>query len=43
MMSKYTVGGLFSGVGGLELAFEMAGFKVSWSNEMDEDAKKSSY
>ena len=39
-MSKYTVGGLFSGVGGLELAFEMAGFEVSWSNEMDEDACK---
>ena len=30
-MSKYTVGGLFSGIGGLELAFQEAGFKISWS------------
>ena len=28
---KYTVGGLFSGVGGLEKAFELADFKISWA------------
>ena len=39
-MSKYTVGGLFSGIGGLELAFQEAGFKISWSNELDNDACK---
>ena len=39
-MSRYTVGGLFSGIGGLELAFENAGFKISWSNELDDDACK---
>jgi DNA (cytosine-5)-methyltransferase 1 len=31
----YTVGGLFSGVGGIELGFEQAGFKIEWSNEID--------
>ena len=31
----YTVGGLFSGIGGIELGFEKAGFKVIWSNELD--------
>ena len=29
---KFTVGGLFSGVGGIELAFERAGFDISWAN-----------
>jgi len=32
---KYTVGGLFSGVGGLERAFEMSGYQVTWANEID--------
>ena len=30
-----TVGGLFSGIGGIELGFEKAGFKILWSNEND--------
>ena len=33
-----TVGSLFSGVGGIDLAFQQAGFKISWSNEIDKDA-----
>ena len=36
--NKYTVGGLFSGVGGIELGFEKAGYKISWSNEYDKNA-----
>lgn len=32
-----TVGGLFSGIGGIELGFEQAGFKIIWSNEIDEN------
>ena len=35
---KYTVGGLFSGVGGLEKAFEMSGYQVTWANEIDKHA-----
>ena len=31
----FTVGGLFSGIGGIETGFEKAGFKISWSNEND--------
>ena len=31
----FTVGGLFSGIGGIELGFEQAGFKIEWSNEVD--------
>lgn len=30
--------GLFSGVGGIELGFQNAGFNVIWSNEIDEKA-----
>ena len=37
-MKSLTVGGLFSGVGGIELAFRNAGFEVSWSNDMDKYA-----
>ena len=29
-MKKFTVGGLFSGIGGIELGFEKAGFDVIW-------------
>ena len=29
----YTVGGLFSGIGGIESGFEKAGFKTLWSND----------
>lgn len=37
-MKQLTVGGLFSGVGGIELAFKQAGFKISWANDMDDKA-----
>ena len=30
-----TVGGLFSGIGGIESGFEKTGFKILWSNEND--------
>jgi DNA (cytosine-5)-methyltransferase 1 len=30
-----TLGGLFSGIGGIESGFEKAGFKTLWSNEND--------
>ena len=33
--SKLTVGGLFSGIGGLELAFQNEGFKIAWANDID--------
>ena len=32
------VGGLFSGVGGIELGFIQAGFDVVWANEFDKNA-----
>ena len=31
----YTVGGLFSGIGGIELGFMKNGFEVLWSNDID--------
>ena len=34
-MSKPTVVSLFSGVGGIDLAFEQAGFRIVWANEID--------
>ena len=37
-MKKYKVGGLFSGVGGIELGFEKAGYKIAWSNEFNKNA-----
>src|SRR5690625_5389341 len=37
----YTVGGLFSGVGGIELGFERTGkFDILWANENDKYACK---
>lgn len=33
-----TVGGVFSGIGGIELGFERAGFKIAWANEIDKNA-----
>ena len=35
-----TVGGLYSGVGGIELAFKKSGFKISWSTDNDPNVKK---
>ncbi len=32
------VGGLFSGVGGIELGFKQASYEIAWANEMDEKA-----
>jgi DNA (cytosine-5)-methyltransferase 1 len=37
---KYTIGGLCSGVGGIELGFQNAGFEISWANDMDFNAMK---
>lgn len=34
----YTVGALFSGIGGIELGFIKNGFNVLWSNDIDEAA-----
>jgi len=37
-LKKFNVGGLFSGVGGIELAFKQAGFNIIWANEIDKNA-----
>ena len=37
---KLSVGGLFSGIGGIELGFEKAGFSIEWANEFDKNACK---
>lgn len=39
-MSKYTVGSLFAGVGGICQAFKEASCKVVWANEIDENSRK---
>jgi len=41
MSRKPTVVSLFSGVGGLDLGFEQAGYELIWANENDLDAAKS--
>ncbi|SVE42626.1 uncharacterized protein METZ01_LOCUS495480, partial [marine metagenome] len=38
MKTKYTVGSLFAGIGGLCTAFEKAGCEIKWANEWDEKA-----
>ena len=38
-MSAYTVGSLFSGCGGFDMAFAQAGFDVRWHAEIDKDAE----
>jgi DNA (cytosine-5)-methyltransferase 1 len=40
VQKKYTVGGLFSGVGGIEKGFLNNGFEVLWSNDIDEPSSK---
>ena len=35
-----TIGGLCSGVGGIELGFKKAGFDIAWANDMDRNAMK---
>ncbi len=35
MNSKYTVGSMFAGIGGICLGFKQAGFNVVWANEKD--------
>ena len=34
----YKLAGLFGGVGGIELGFDLAGFETIWANEIDEKA-----
>ncbi len=36
--TRLTVGGLFAGIGGIELGFKKAGFEISWANEVDKHA-----
>jgi DNA (cytosine-5)-methyltransferase 1 len=38
--NMFTVGGLFSGVGGIELGFKQAGFEIKWANEFDKYSSK---
>lgn len=38
MKNKYCVCSLFSGIGGIDKAFENAGFKIKWANEIDKYA-----
>ena len=37
-MTKYKMASLFAGIGGIDLGFEQAGFKVVWANELDKYA-----
>ena len=37
-MKQYRVGSLFAGIGGIDIAFEQAGYDVLWANEYDKYA-----
>jgi len=39
-MKEITLGGLFAGVGGIELGFKQAKFQTLWANEVDKHAAK---
>ena len=37
MKDKYKVCSLFAGIGGIDLAFQQAGFEIVWANELDSE------
>ena len=39
-MIAVRVASLFSGIGGIDLGFQQAGFEIVWANEFDKDAAK---
>lgn len=38
MHKKYRVASMFAGIGGIDLGFEQAGYKIVWANEIDKYA-----
>ena len=38
MQKKYRVASMFAGIGGIDLGFEQAGYKIVWANEIDKYA-----
>ena len=34
-MNNFTVGSMFAGIGGIDIAFEQSGFEIIWANEFD--------